>query len=60
MPKIEFRCHAKPSHFAYPPPLEEKKKEDSGKVETAVLSITNKKKGLSTKKKEDSGLVILL
>lgn len=54
MPKIEFRCHAKPSHFAYPPPLEEKKKEDSGKVETAVLSITNKKKGLSTKKKEDS------
>ncbi|CAD5229027.1 unnamed protein product [Bursaphelenchus okinawaensis] len=44
MPKTEFRCNAKPSLFAYPPPLEEKKKEESEKVETAVLSITNKKK----------------
>ena len=44
MPKIEFRCNAKPSLFAYPPPLEEKKKEETEKVETAVLSITNKKK----------------
>uniref|UniRef100_A0A914Y654 26S proteasome regulatory subunit RPN2 C-terminal domain-containing protein n=1 Tax=Panagrolaimus superbus TaxID=310955 RepID=A0A914Y654_9BILA len=44
MPKIEFRCNAKPSLFAYPPPLEEKKKEEAEKVESAVLSITNKKK----------------
>lgn len=47
MPKVEFRSNAKPSTFAYPPPLEEKKKEESEKVETAVLSVTNKKK-LST------------
>ena len=44
MPKVEFRCNAKPSSFAYPPPIEEKKKEEAGRVETAVLSITNKKK----------------
>jgi 26S proteasome regulatory subunit N2 len=44
MPKMEFRSNAKPSMFAYPPALEEKKKEESEKVETAVLSITNKKR----------------
>ncbi|EJD74769.1 26S proteasome non-ATPase regulatory subunit 1 [Loa loa] len=44
MPKTEFRCNAKPSTFAYPPPLEEKKKEENEKVETAVLSVTHKKK----------------
>ncbi|VDO09230.1 unnamed protein product [Brugia timori] len=32
MPKTEFRCNAKPSTFAYPPPLEEKKKEENEKV----------------------------
>lgn len=32
MPKTEFRCAAKPSTFAYPPPIEEKKKEESEKV----------------------------
>lgn len=44
MPKTEFRSNAKASMFAYPPALEEKKKEETEKVETAVLSITNKKK----------------
>ncbi|VDN00722.1 unnamed protein product [Thelazia callipaeda] len=44
MPKTEFRCNAKPLTFAYPPPLEEKKKEENEKVETAVLSVTHKKK----------------
>ncbi|VDO29242.1 unnamed protein product [Onchocerca flexuosa] len=44
MPKTEFRCNSKPSTFAYPPPLEEKKKEENEKVETAVLSVTHKKK----------------
>lgn len=44
MPKIEFRCNAKPSLFAYPPPTEKKKSQETEKVETAVLSITNKEK----------------
>jgi hypothetical protein len=39
MPKIEFRSNARPSMFAYPPPLEEKKREEREKVTTAVLSI---------------------
>ncbi|VDM38901.1 unnamed protein product [Toxocara canis] len=57
MPKTEFRSNAKPSTFAYPPPLEEKKKEENEKVETAVLSITNKKKisiGEKKEKKEET------
>ncbi|KAI6205171.1 26S proteasome non-ATPase regulatory subunit 1 [Aphelenchoides besseyi] len=53
MPKTEFRCNAKPSLFAYPPPLEEKKKEESEKIETAVLSITNKKKQQQGKRGHD-------
>lgn len=44
MPKLEFRSNAKPSLFAYPPPLEEKKEKQAEKVETAVLSITAKQK----------------
>lgn len=44
MPKLEFRSNAKPSMFAYPPPLEEKKEKQAEKVETAVLSITAKQK----------------
>ncbi|ETN78384.1 hypothetical protein NECAME_10381 [Necator americanus] len=44
MPKIEFKCNARASLFAYPPPLESKKKEEHEKVETAVLSISHKKK----------------
>lgn len=39
MPKLEFRSNARPSMFAYPPPLEEKKREEREKVTTAVLSI---------------------
>ncbi|KAI6173656.1 26S proteasome non-ATPase regulatory subunit 1 [Aphelenchoides besseyi] len=53
MPKTEFRCNAKPSLFAYPPPLEEKKKEESEKIETAILSITNKKKQQQGKRGHD-------
>ncbi|KAE9552793.1 hypothetical protein FO519_004010 [Halicephalobus sp. NKZ332] len=33
MPKFEVRCNAKPSTFAYPPPIEEKKKEEAGRVD---------------------------
>ncbi|KAF5287752.1 hypothetical protein FQA39_LY15772 [Lamprigera yunnana] len=39
MPKLEFKSAAKPSMYAYPAPLEEKKREEREKVTTAVLSI---------------------
>uniref|UniRef100_A0A915J588 26S proteasome regulatory subunit RPN2 C-terminal domain-containing protein n=1 Tax=Romanomermis culicivorax TaxID=13658 RepID=A0A915J588_ROMCU len=42
MPKVEFRSNAKPSLFAYPAPLQEKKEKAAEKVETAILSITAK------------------
>ena len=53
MPKLEFQSNAKPSTFAYPPPLEDKKEKSKEKVETAVLSITAKQKKKDDKKKED-------
>ncbi|XP_023932208.1 26S proteasome non-ATPase regulatory subunit 1 [Lingula anatina] len=56
MPKCQFRSNAKPSTYAYPPPLEEKKDKKGEKVETAVLSITAKqKKKEADKKKEEGG-----
>ncbi|XP_032669417.1 26S proteasome non-ATPase regulatory subunit 1 [Odontomachus brunneus] len=39
MPKLEIRSNARPSVYAYPAPLEEKKREEREKVTTAVLSI---------------------
>ncbi|XP_066256919.1 26S proteasome non-ATPase regulatory subunit 1 [Euwallacea similis] len=39
MPKLELKSNAKPSLYAYPAPLEEKKREEREKVQTAVLSI---------------------
>ncbi|BFY99327.1 hypothetical protein BsWGS_02367 [Bradybaena similaris] len=54
MPKVEFRSNAKPSMFAYPPVLEEKKDKAKEKVETAVLSITAKQKKKDLEKKKDS------
>lgn len=55
MPKVEFKSNAKPSVFAYPPALEEKKDKNKEKVETAVLSITAKqqKRKDGEKKKDD-------
>ena len=50
MPKIEFRSNAKPSTYAYPAPLEEKKGRELEKVETAVLSTTAKAKAKEIKK----------
>merc|ERR1711962_1804767 len=44
MPVFKMRSNAKPSTYAYPAPLEEKKKEDKERVATAVLSITAKQK----------------
>lgn len=52
MPKLEIRSNAKPSTFAYPPPLEEKKDKNKEKVETAVLSITAKQKKKEAERKE--------
>ncbi|KAK6626505.1 proteasome regulatory particle base subunit [Polyplax serrata] len=52
MPKMEFRCNAKPSTFAYPAPLEEKKREDREKVATAVLSIAARAKRKESDRKE--------
>ncbi|EEC12281.1 26S proteasome regulatory subunit rpn2, putative, partial [Ixodes scapularis] len=42
MPRLWVRSGAKPSTFAYPAPLEEKKEKEREKVTTAVLSITAK------------------
>ena len=53
MPKLEFRSNAKPSQFAYPPPLEDKKEKTKEKVLTAVLSITAKQKKKEAEKKKD-------
>ncbi|XP_072383530.1 26S proteasome non-ATPase regulatory subunit 1 [Diabrotica undecimpunctata] len=39
MPKLDFKSNAKPSLYAYPAPMEEKKREEREKVTTAVLSI---------------------
>merc|ERR1712115_373960 len=52
MPVLQYRSNAKPSMYAYPPALEEKKKEDKEKVATAVLSITNKQKKKEAEKKK--------
>lgn len=53
MPKMEVKSNAKPSTFAYPPNLEEKKDAKKDKVETAILSITAKHKKKEAEKKKD-------
>lgn len=53
MPNIQFKSNAKPSQFAYTPALEEKKDKTKEKVETAILSITNKLKKKEAEKKKD-------
>merc|ERR1711936_1152763 len=56
MPVLQYRSNAKPSTYAYPPALEETKKESKEKVATAVLSITAKqKKKEAEKNKKDGG-----
>ncbi|XP_026468281.1 26S proteasome non-ATPase regulatory subunit 1 [Ctenocephalides felis] len=55
MPKIDFHSAAKPSLYAYPAPLEEKKREEREKVTTAVLSIAARAKRKDHDKKKDSG-----
>lgn len=53
MPKMELRSAAKPSLYAYPPPMEEKKAEEREKVATAVLSIAARQKRRETADKKD-------
>merc|ERR1712173_403220 len=45
MPKMQVRCASKQSAFAYPSKIETKKEKKKEKVETAVLSVSSKKKG---------------
>uniref|UniRef100_A0A0V0G415 26S proteasome non-ATPase regulatory subunit 1 n=1 Tax=Triatoma dimidiata TaxID=72491 RepID=A0A0V0G415_TRIDM len=52
MPKLEIKSNAKPSVFAYPPPLEEKKREEREKVTTAVLSIAARARRRGTAKSD--------
>lgn len=53
MPRMEFKSAARPSLYAYPVPLEEKKAEEREKVATAVLSIAARQKRRETVDKRD-------
>lgn len=44
VPKFDFTCNTKPKHFGYPPKVEEQSEKLPTKVETAILSTTNKAK----------------
>lgn len=48
---FEIQCNAKPSAFAYPKRLEEKKEEKKKRVETVTLSTTAKNKARLARKK---------
>jgi len=53
---FEIQCNAKPSQFAYPKRLEEKKEEKKKRVETVTLSTTAKNKArLARKKAKEDG-----
>merc|ERR1712080_573023 len=58
MPVLGVKSNAKPSTYGYPPPLEEKKKEDKEKVATAVLSITAKQKKKEADKRKEKAEVV--
>mmetsp|Transcript_21670 Transcript_21670/g.45520 ORF Transcript_21670/g.45520 Transcript_21670/m.45520 type:complete len:1137 (-) Transcript_21670:41-3451(-) len=49
--KFEIRCNSKPSTFAYPKKLEEKKEEKKKRVETVTLSATAKNKARLARKR---------
>jgi 26S proteasome regulatory subunit RPN2 C-terminal domain len=59
MPRLEFRSGARPSTFAYPPPLEEKKDKSKEKVETAVLSTTARQKRKEAEKKKEEKMEVV-
>jgi len=54
---FEIQCNSKPSQFAYPKHLEEKKEEKKKRVETVALSTTAKNKARLARKKakEETG-----
>lgn len=52
IPKLDYRSGAKPSTYAYPPPVEAKKEREREKVSTAILSITAKAKKKEAIKKD--------
>lgn len=55
IPKLEYRSGAKPSMYAYPPPIEAKKEREREKISTAILSITAKAKKKEASKKDKQG-----
>lgn len=52
---FEIVCNAKPSQFAYPKKVEEKKEKEKKRVETVTLSITAKEKARLARKKAKEG-----
>ena len=52
---FEIICNAKPSLFAYPKKLEEKKEEKKKRVETVTLSTTSKEKARLARKRAKGG-----
>ncbi|XP_022903059.1 26S proteasome non-ATPase regulatory subunit 1-like [Onthophagus taurus] len=52
MPKLDFKSNVKPSMFAYPPPLEEKKREEREKISTVVLSSVARQRKRDNEKKQ--------
>merc|ERR1719198_2231193 len=52
---FEIVCKSKPSVFAYPKKLEEKKEEKKKRVETVTLSITAKEKARLARKRAKLG-----
>jgi 26S proteasome regulatory subunit N2 len=52
---FEIVCISKPSSFAYPKKLEEKKKEEKKRVATVTLSITAKEKARQARKRAKEG-----
>merc|ERR1712137_1249052 len=52
---FEVVCNSKPSAFAYPKKLEEKKEEKKKRVETVTLSITAKEKARQARKRAKEG-----
>lgn len=53
--KFEIVCNSKPSAFAYPKKLEEKKEEKKKRVETVALSTTAKEKARQARKRAKGG-----
>ena len=55
---FEIICNSKPSAFAYPKKLEEKKEEKKKRVETVTLSTTSKEKARLARKRAKEGKAV--